>query len=151
METESGKVICDLLQTILEVALLGKPYPGQKAGTSFFPDIEIVKEIDEIVVSNRYLDDSCQIVVPGFRIKVLSDDAIVDRASSTGDFPFFSLTEAEVGTDEAVLSLQLTWAVSEESKRAGKLYLGGGGIHIKFERINGEWQTQSGPSSTWMA
>lgn len=151
MGANSGKLICHLLQLILEAVLTGNPYPGQKAGTSFFPDIDIVKGNDEIVLSNRNLDDSCQVTVPGYSFVILSDDAIAERADSTGDFPFFTVTEADFGSDDATISLQLSWAVSEKNKKAGKLYLGGGGVHIKFERINGDWQAPSGPSSTWMA
>ncbi|MGD2159225.1 MAG: hypothetical protein PVG32_20280 [Anaerolineales bacterium] len=147
METESERLICHLLQAMLEVALLDKPYPGQKTLSSFFPDIEMVKDLSEIVVSSRNLGDSCHFDVPGYNITVLSDDEIAARARSTKDFPYFMLTEARISPDNATLSLQLSWAVGQ----ADKLHLGGGGVRVKFERINGEWQAPSGPIATWIA
>src|SRR3990172_1426383 len=138
--SDKSETICRLLQIMLEVALLGKPYPGQKKGNSFFPDIEMVKERDEIVVSKRNLGESCLIDVPGYRISLISDGEISARAEATGDFPYFTLSEAEVGPDQATLSLQLSYAVSEASQQAGKMYLGGGGVRVKFEFHEGEWQ-----------
>ncbi len=148
---ENDQLICHLLQVMLEAILLGKPYPGQKGGTPFFPDIEMVKDLKEIVVSDRYLDEPCKIEVPGYRFLVLSEAEIVERANLEGDFPYFSLTEAETGQDVATISLQLSWAASEASKQAGRLYLSGGGVRVRFEIVDGEWLAPSGPIATWMA
>jgi len=149
--SNNSQTTCQLLQIMLEVALLGKPYPGQKTASSFFPDIEMVKERDEIVVSDRNIGEGCQVDVPGYRMVVLSDEEINARADASGDFPYFTLTEANVGPDQATLSLQLSYAASEASKQAGKVYLGGGGVRVKFEFHHGEWQAPSGPIATWMA
>jgi hypothetical protein len=135
---------------MLEVILLDKPYPGQTSPTSFFPDIEIVRTMDELVVSDRNLGSTDQIIVPGFYIVVLSDEGISARLSTKGNFPYFSLLEADIDPPEAILSLQLSWAVSEASKQAGVVYLGGGGVRVKFEQIQGKWQAPSGPISIWM-
>ncbi|MFQ5614814.1 MAG: hypothetical protein ACE5H9_22050 [Anaerolineae bacterium] len=151
MEAEPEPDLCQLLQMMLESALLGKPYPGQSAPGSFFPDAEMVEDLPEIVISRRNLDDPCQIDVPGRRVMILSEDEIATRAASEGDFPYFSLTEATFTAGEATLSLQLSWAVSEASKQAGVLPFGGGGVRVRFEWIAGEWQAPSGPISTWMA
>ena len=145
------QVLCHLIQAMLDAALHGKAYPGQKTPVALFPDIEIVKDLDEIVISDRNLGAACQLLVRGYQIIVLSDDEITARASSKGDFPYFTLTETEIHENEALLSLRLSWAISEESKKAGKMYLGGGGTRVRFEQKNGEWLAPSGPIATWMA
>ena len=136
---------------MLDAVLHGKPYPGQKTPVRLFPDIEIIKDLKEIVISDWNLAASCQLLVPGYQIIVLSDNEIAERAASQGDFPYFVLPEVGVNEDEAFLSLQLTWAISEESKKAGKVYLGGGGTRVRFEHLNGEWLALSGPIATWMS
>jgi hypothetical protein len=148
---ENSPVICQLAQAVLAAALLGKPYPGQKTQPAPFPDIESVRGQEEIVISNRRLEATCSLTVPGYRVAVLSEDEIGRRANAQGDFPYFSLTEANIGPDQATLALQLSYAASEASQRAGRLYLGGGGVRVRFERIEGEWQAPSGPIATWMA
>ncbi|MFB0534359.1 MAG: hypothetical protein ACETWR_05190 [Anaerolineae bacterium] len=149
--TETNAELCHLLQIFLECALLGKPYPGQDTPYTFFPDIEIVKHQQEIFVSDRNLGGPCQVEIPGKSIEFLSDEEIQERANAIGDFPYFALTEAEIGQDEATLSLQLAWATSEESKQSGKLMLSGGGVRVRFQCIEGEWQAPMGPMATWMA
>ncbi len=44
-----------LLNIMLDVVLNDTPYPGQNAKQSFFPDVEIIKQQDEIIVSDQNL------------------------------------------------------------------------------------------------
>ena len=151
IQDKSSSIICQLLRIMLEAALLARPYPGQKTPVSLFPDIEMVKELDEIVVSKRNLGQGCRIDIPGYRIVLRTDEEIAAQANASADFPYFTLTEADIRPDQATLSLQLSYAVGEMSKRAGKMYLGGGGVRVKFELIQGEWQAPAGSIATWMS
>ena len=151
MSADQYKLVCQLLEIMLQVALLGKPYPGQRKRTSFFPDIELVKDQDEIFISNLHLESSYQIHVPGFLIPILTENEIIERANEIGDFPYFTLTEADLSQDAAILSLQLTYAVSKATEEAGMRYLSGGGVRVRFRYIKGKWQAPEGQISTWMA
>jgi len=143
--------LCHLLQTLLECALLGSPYPGQDAAYTVFPDVEMVAHRQDIAVSDRNLGGPCPVEIPGKSLEFLSDEEIQERADAIGDFPYFAFTEVEIGDEEATLSLQLTWAMSEESRQSGKLFMSGGGTRVRFQRIEGEWQAPMGPIATWMA
>ena len=87
----------------------------------------------------------------GFRITILTESEITARANAMGDFPYFTLTEADLSQNVATLSLQLSYAVSEESEKTGMRYLSGGGVRVKFECIRGKWKAPEGQISTWMA
>lgn len=145
------QLTCHLLKMMLEAALHGKPYPGQQPPAALFPDVEMVRDLDEIVILDQYLSSSCKINLPGFHLVILSAGEIEERTNSTGDFPYFSLKEVEISHDKVLMSLQLSWAVSEASKQAQNIYLGGGGVRVEYVRINEEWQVPSGPKATWMA
>ena len=106
---------------------------------------------ERIVVSDRNLDAPYQVEIPGKSVEFLSDEVIQRQANVTGDYPYFAFTEVEIGKDEATLSLQLSWAVSEVSQHSGKLFLSGGGVRVRFQRVEGEWLAPSGPIATWMA
>jgi len=71
-----------------------------------------------IVVSDRHLSASCQFEIPGKEIVLLPDEAIAAQANAVGDFPYFALSEVSLVDDEAIIALQLSWAVSDSSKQA---------------------------------
>lgn len=151
MATEADRHLCHLVQVFLRSVLLNVPYPGQQTPYTPFPDIELVQPRREIVVSERNVGSLCPVDVPGVRITFLSDSQIQQRADAEGDLPYFTFSEAAIGEDKATLTLQLTWAASGESQRSGKLYLSGGGVRVRFQRVSGTWQAPSGPMATWMA
>lgn len=144
-----AQIICQLLEKMLEVALLEQPYPGQTNRTNFFPDIEFVKDRQEIFVSNQYLENDCQVNVSGYSVSVFSQDEIESMATGQGNLPYFSIIDASIELDKATISLQLSWATSEENKKAGVYFLGGGGVRVIFSNVGGEWQAPSGQISTW--
>jgi len=45
----------------------------------------------------------------------------------------------------------LRMLVNQEPKDSGKLFLSGGGVRVRFQRVEGEWQAPTGPMATWMA
>lgn len=141
---------CQLVCMMLETALLGKPYPGQVQGTTFFPDIEWVVDREEIVISNRFLGNDVDPEIPNYKIQVLTDDQLNAQAA-VGGFPYFSLTEAAIGTAEATLSLELRWMAGTSGSDQVEYQLGGGGVRVRFEQVNGEWQAPAGPIATWMS
>ena len=49
---------------------------------------------------------------------LLPDEAIAAQANAVGDFPYFALSEVSLVDDEAIIALQLSWAVSDSSKQA---------------------------------
>lgn len=151
MTTDQNLLVGQLLEIMLQVALLGKPYPGQRKQKSFFPDVELVKNRDEIIVSNQHLETHCELHVPGFKVTILTKNEIAERANAMGDFPYFSLTEAELSQDAATLSLQLSYAVSKATEETGMRYLSGGGVRVRFKCIRGKWKAPEGQISTWMA
>lgn len=140
-----------LLSTMLDVALNSSPYPGQNAKQTFFPDIEVIKQQEEIVLSDQNLSPHCTLDIPGYRICVIPQVEIPNRASKLGDFPYLALTEVAWSGYSVVLSLQLKWAISEASAQSGKFYFGGGGVRVKFNLEDGKWVAPSGPMATWMS
>lgn len=149
-ETVQGE-ICRLLQTLLICAIQREPYPGQTTPAGSFPDVEIVEDWDEIVVLDRFLPGDCQIQLAGKEVLILSDEAIQARADAEGDFPYFSLEEAEVVEQLAIISLKLSWAVSAQSREEGRYYLSGGGVRVRFGKVGDAWLAPEGPAAVWMA
>jgi hypothetical protein len=149
-ETVQGE-LCRLLQILLTCAIQREPYPGQTAEAGSFPDVEIVEDWDKIYVLDRFLQQDCQIHLAEKEVVILSDEAIQARADEDGDFPFFSLDEADVGESRALLSLKLSWAVSAQSREAGRYYLSGGGVRVQFTKVGEAWLAPEGPIAVWMA
>jgi hypothetical protein len=135
----------------LTCAIEGKPYPGQTVNVVSFPDVEIVEHRDEIVVLDRFLPMDCEIQLARKEVVILPGEAIQARANEQGDFPFFSLEEADVGESRALLSLKLSWAVSALGRGTGRYYLSGGGVRVRFEKVGDEWLAPEGPAAVWMA
>jgi hypothetical protein len=140
-----------LLNIMLDVVLNDTPYPGQKAKKSFFPDVEVMKQQDEIVVSDQNLTPHCVIDVHGYKICIIPQEKLPDRAAEHGDFPYLALTEVSWSGYSVVMSLQMKWAVSEANLQKGKRYMGGGGVRVKFILEDGNWIAPSGPMATWMS
>jgi hypothetical protein len=150
MDRQQGE-ICQVLRILLEWALLGIPFPGQDARMGFFPDIEILHGQETIVILDRFLPEGCNLAIAGRQLEILSGDEIRKRADAGGDFPYFSIEEAQLHERYAMLSVKLSWSVSEESVQAGKYSLGGGGVRVRFERVGSSWQAPDGPNAVWMA
>lgn len=151
MSPNAESDLCLLAQILLECAVLGRPLPGHNSTSCFFPDAEIVTQLDTIVVSSRYISSDCQLKIPDKEIVILSDEELALLVESKGDFPYFTLSEGKLGRDEATITLQLSWRVSEANQQAGRLYLGGGGMRVRFQMIDGKWQAPAGPIATFMS
>ena len=99
---------------------------------------------------DRFLEGEVELDIAPYAIEVLSEDEIKVR-SSEGGFPYFSLSEAEVGETEATLSLELRWMPGEAEEGPGEVRFGGGGVRVKFEQVAGEWQAPAGAIATWIS
>jgi hypothetical protein len=150
LERNQKHILCEILEILLDSVLKGKPFPGQDATNSFFPDIEILKDVDPVVISDQHLGGRCQIDIPGKNFLVLSNPDIEARADMEGDFPYFVISQATVSESEVTISLQLKWAMSEASRKVGIVQLSGGGIQIQFKHEEGQWLAPDGPRSVWM-
>jgi len=150
MDMGNETTTCHLLRLILETALLGKPYPGQVEGTTFFPDIEWVVERQEIILSDHFITPEFDPGIPNYAYKILADDQLDAQAAAAG-FPYLSLTEAAIGAEEATLSLELRWMAGEPEADQVGFQLGGGGVRVRFEQVDGEWQAPAGAIATWMS
>ncbi len=148
METKKTKT--QLLKLILEAALLEQPYPGQVEGTTFFPDREWVVDRKEIILLDRFLEGEVALEIPPYEFSVLSKDQLETRAEA-GGFPYFSLSEVDIGEQEATLALELRWMAGGAAESQMGVVLGGGGVRVRFEQVSGEWHAPAGAIATWMS
>ena len=139
-----------LLQIILEMALLEKPYPGQVQGTTFFPDREWVVDREKIIVLDRFLEGETKLEIPPYDIEVLSENQLEARAVA-GGFPYFALSEVDIGAEEATLALELRWMAGGAEEDQDGVPLGGGGVRVRFEQVAGEWHAPAGAIGTWIS
>lgn len=149
MSTE--ETINHLLNIMLNTILNGAPYPGQDVKQTFFPDIELVKQNPEIILSNENLVSECCFEVPGYTICIIPQENLLTRAAEQGDYPYLALTEVQPSGYSVVLTLQIKWAISQTSQEMGKYYYSGGGVRVKFILEDGEWISPTGPMATWMS
>lgn len=147
----TNETIQHLLNIMLKTILTGSAYPGQKADRTFFPDIELVQQTPEIILSDQHLSQEVELDVPGYECKIIPEDQLAERAAEQGDFPYLVLTELKTSPTSVVMSLQLKWAVSSNSQEMGKFYMSGGGVRVKFIQEDGEWVSPTGPMATWMS
>lgn len=147
----SNKTINQLVNILLNTILNNAPYPGQDAQQTFFPDIELVQQSSEIILSDENLESPYSFEVPGYTICIVPQNQLLTRAAEQGDFPYLSLTEVQPSGYTVVLTMQLKWAISETSTEMGKFHFGGGGVRVKFILQDGEWISPSGPMATWMS
>jgi len=147
---EEPRLVGRLVTLLLESVLKGQPYPGQTAQTSSFPDIEVVRGRDEILVSTENLEKGSRIEVPGANIRLLPREQIFERAASE-PLPFFSVTNVKLGEDQATLSLQLSWAKPHTGEIGEARSLGGGGVRVRFVKTEAGWQAPDGPLATWIS
>jgi hypothetical protein len=99
-------------------------------------DFKLVKDPENLIVSEANLSNKMELKLPDRVITVLSPSNVQERADKEGDFLYFRFGPFIGYRDTARLTITLVWAVSSRSEAQ---YLSGGGATLKFERREGKW------------
>ena len=100
------------------------------------PDYSLIKDKKNIIISSKIIDSNLLPVLPNIKLIVLSPTEIKKKANKEGDFLYFIFRKIDINNWNAKLTLDNTWAVSDNSKGD---YLSGGGMTIKFYNLFGKW------------
>ncbi|MEG0775357.1 hypothetical protein [Clostridium sp.] len=116
----------ELIKRVIETAVVyGK-----------IPDYSLIKDKKNIIISSEIIDSNLLPVLPNIKLIVLSPTEIKKKANKEGDFLYLNFRKIDIDNLNAKLTLDNTWAVSDNSKVD---YLSGGGMTIKFYNLFGKW------------
>jgi len=100
------------------------------------PDYSLIKDKKNIIISSEIIDSNLLPVLPNIKLIVLSPTEIKKKANKEGAFLYLKFRKIDINNWNAKLTLDNTWAVSDNSKVH---YLSGGGMTIKFYNLFGKW------------
>jgi hypothetical protein len=95
------------------------------------PAYEVIKNNESIVLSTENIDLALMPKVDGVNFTLLSQDQIQDKANREGDFLYLRFGEVKREDTKVTVSLDNTWAASENSTMG---YLSGGGFTIEYTK-----------------
>jgi hypothetical protein len=100
------------------------------------PDYTLIKDKKNIIISSEIIDSNLLPVLPNIKLTVLNPAEIKKKANKEGDFLYLKFRKIDINNWNAILTLDNTWAVPDNSKVG---YLSGGGMTIKFYNLFGKW------------
>lgn len=100
------------------------------------PDYSLIKDKKNIIISSEVIDINHLPVLPNIKLIILSPIEIKEKANKEGDFLYLKFRKVDINNLNAELTLDNTWAVSDNSKVD---YLSGGGMTMKFYNLLGNW------------
>lgn len=116
----------ELIKKVVETAIVdGK-----------IPDYSLIKDKKSIIISSELIDSNHLPVLSDIKLIVLSPTEIKEKANKEGDFLYLKFRKIDINNLNAQLTLDNTWAVSDNSKID---YLSGGGMKIRFYNLFGKW------------
>lgn len=116
----------ELIKKVVETAIVdGK-----------IPDYSLIKDKKNIIISSELIDSNHLPVLSDIKLIVLSPTEIKEKANKEGDFLYLKFRKIDINNLNAQLTLDNTWAVSDNSKID---YLSGGGMKIRFYNLFGKW------------
>jgi hypothetical protein len=92
---------------------------------------ELIKDNETIVLSTENIDLRLIPQMHDVNFTLLSRDEIQDKANQEGDFLYLRFRQLKIEDFRVLISLDNTWAVSEDS---GGGYLCGGGFTIEYTK-----------------
>lgn len=113
------------------------------------PDYNLIKDKDNIVLSNRNIDKSYNFSLGNITISILTPEETKQKSEAEGDFLFLEFEKIDISSREATIKLNNIWAQNETSRKT-TAYLSGGGATIPFTKIEGTWVRQD-VTETWIS
>ncbi len=95
------------------------------------PAYQLIKDNESIVLSKENIDLDLIPKLPNINFTLLSRDEIQDKANREGDFLYLRFNEVKKEAYRVSISLDNTWASSEDSVKG---YLCGGGFTIEYTK-----------------
>ncbi len=129
-----------IAQLSLEWAIIGKN----------IPDFHLINDPNNIIVSTRNINKSYNFSLENITFNILTPEEIQQKSNNQGDFLYFEFEMLDIIDNSATVKLNNIWAVSEENKKNGSLYLSGGGATIPFKKERGRWLTGEA-TEIWMS
>jgi hypothetical protein len=123
-DTNSSK---ELIKRAIEIAIVS----GE------IPDYGLIKDKKNIIISSENIDANSLPELLNIQLTVLSPAEIKEKANKEGDFLYIRFKEISINASSATISIDNTWAVQDNSKKA---YLSGGGMTINFHKFLGKWK-----------
>ncbi len=103
------------------------------------PDHGLLKDPKHVVVSTENLPAPPP-RLDGVELLPMSADAVQSKADREGDFVYIVLGAPEAHPKGIRLSIFNRWAIGAASKKAGKIFLSGGGMSLLFHKEGGAWK-----------
>lgn len=103
------------------------------------PDHALLKDPKHVVVSTENLPAPPP-RLDGVELLPMSADAVQAKADREGDFVYIVLGAPEAHPKGIRLSIHNRWAIGAASKKAGKIFLSGGGMSLLFHKEGGAWK-----------
>lgn len=127
----------EIVRAALEVALVDRK----------IPDHALLKDPKNVLVDRENLHGPPP-ALPGIALTAVSSDEAQARADRTGDFLYLELGELRRTGDDVSLSVRNRWAIGLASRKAGKIFLSGGGLSLRFTRTPEGWRPKI--VATWI-
>jgi hypothetical protein len=143
--TEIGSTLPDevlghLQETLLRAVLSRGSLPGGRRPVEF-PDLSFVLRQPTVLLSNENLARSVSLEGSPVPVRVLSQEAIVEEARERGDTAYLRFQPAQQEGDAVIVTLEARIAPQDPGVHA----LGLGGVQVRFQQVDGRWETVNEP------
>lgn len=136
----SDEVIRDLQEMLLKAVLLVQRLPGCNQPI-IFPDLSFILNQPTIVLINENLAGTVSIEESPKPVCILSQEALLQEASTQGDINYLRFQTPIVEDNAVRLTLEAKIAPRDPEQRT----LGLGGIQVKFQEVEGQWEAADEP------
>lgn len=140
LTTHSGLEVSDAILgqwqgAMIEALLTNSPLSGLSRPLNL-PDLSLVLEESDVVVSSENLGGPVHVAGAIKPIYILSEDDIRRRTKYQGDFSYLQFQPPQAVRDDVLLTLQIRIAQKDPLKPT----LGLSGIQVTFRQIGTSWQ-----------
>ena len=101
------------------------------------------EEKNHIIVSTMNINKNYNFTLEDISVTILTPEEIQQKSNKYGDFLYLEFREFEIRGNNATVRLDNSWAVSEETRKSGLVFLSGGGAKIPFKKEGGEWMREN--------
>jgi hypothetical protein len=130
-----------LQEILLEAFLLSKHLPGSTQ-PMMFPDLAFIQRQPAIILSDENLYSTKSIEELSKPIRILSQEAILHEAAHTQRDLVYLRFQSSVRKNNTI---QLTLEARITSPDPNKRTLGLGGVQVKFQKRQGQWEIIEDP------
>jgi hypothetical protein len=137
-----GDTLAHLQATLLRAVLGADLLPGSSDPIRM-PDLDFVVRGPEVLLSNENLSPAIPAQALPARVRVFSLEELRNEAGRRGDVAYLQFQPAELGENEARLTLQARLLLQDPNHPA----MGLSGVQVRFRRTDKGWQS-AGPSES---